>query len=64
MKNAERIQTISDEGLLKRLEKIGCAYMSYDRWRAWMGKRRTKRKPRRKNEAQLHVSNTMFCGKF
>lgn len=51
MTNADKVRQMTDEGLLKRLEKIGCAYMPYDRWRAWLGKMRTKTKPRRKNEA-------------
>lgn len=54
MKNADKIRQMSDEGLLKLLDGMSCACMCecyYDRWREWLGKRRTKRKPRRKNEA-------------
>ena len=31
MTNADKVRQMTDEGLLKRLEKIGCAYMPYDR---------------------------------
>lgn len=48
MTNADKVRQMTDEGLLKWLDKIGYACMSDDRWRAWLEKMRTKAKPRRK----------------
>ena len=48
MTNADKVRQMTDEGLLKWLDKIGYACMPDDRSRAWLGNRRTKTKPRRK----------------
>lgn len=37
MTNADKVlRQMTDEGLLKWLDKIGYACMSDDRWRAWL----------------------------